>query len=228
MRQTMSRRQFVATTALLGTGLLTGPARGQSLEKITYLFPAPPILPAFGPIRLAHAHFIKSGGSAGTHQLQRPSTDLEKVKAWGAWKHLSGDLIVENNVHVIDVLNWFLDGHPVSAVGSGGSTLPRHGDMRDHNFVAFEYGNGVQGQLSGATLAPNGYRDVVEQFFGRERRQPAGPIPVITRVASDYSSSPASGLRATWIELLAIHRQQQLFTFPGHRHRYRFSLTTNH
>jgi len=53
MRQTMSRRQFVTTTALLGTGLLTVPARGQSLEKITYLFPAPPVLPAFGPIRLA-------------------------------------------------------------------------------------------------------------------------------------------------------------------------------
>ena len=63
MRQTMSRRQFVATTALLGTGLLTVPARGQSLEKITYLFPAPPVLPAFGPIRLAQGKgYFKEGG----------------------------------------------------------------------------------------------------------------------------------------------------------------------
>ena len=38
--------------------------------------------------------------------------------------------------------------------------------MRDHNFVAFEYAKGVQGQLSGTTLAPTGYRDVIEQFFG--------------------------------------------------------------
>ena len=44
--------------------------------------------------------------------------------------------------------------------------MPKEGDMRDHNFVAFEYKNGVQGQLSGMTLAPDGYRDVVEQFFG--------------------------------------------------------------
>ncbi len=121
-----------------------------------------------GSIRLAHAHFIKSEGSASTQQLPRPSSDLEKVKTWGAWKHLSGDLIVENNVHVIDVLNWFLDGHPVSAIGSGGSTLPKAGDMRDHNFVAYQYPKGIQGELSGSTLAPRNYRHVVEQFFGEQ------------------------------------------------------------
>jgi L-ascorbate metabolism protein UlaG (beta-lactamase superfamily) len=37
------------------------------------------------------------------------------------------------------------------------------------------------------------------QFFGRERREPTGPIPVVMRVKSDYSVPPASGLRATWI-----------------------------
>ena len=93
---------------------------------------------------------------------------MEKIAAWHGWKDLSGDLIVENNVHSIDVLNWFLGGRPKSAIGSGGSTLPKRGDMRDHNFVAFEYDNGVQGQLSGTTLAPRGYRDVVEQFFGEK------------------------------------------------------------
>jgi len=41
--------------------------------------------------------------------------------------------------------------------------------MRDHNFVAFEYDHGVQGQLSGTTLASPGYRNVVEQFFGEGR-----------------------------------------------------------
>ena len=37
------------------------------------------------------------------------------------------------------------------------------------------------------------------QFFGRERRTPAGGIPVVQRVKSDYATAPASGLRATWI-----------------------------
>jgi predicted dehydrogenase len=122
---------------------------------------------AIGGIRFAHAHFIKSGGAwSDVRQAARPVTDKEKIVAWHAWKDLSGDLIVENNVHSIDVLNWFLGGHPKSAVGSGGATLPKRGDMRDHNFVAYEYDGGVQAQLSGSTLAPPSYRHVTEQFFG--------------------------------------------------------------
>jgi myo-inositol 2-dehydrogenase / D-chiro-inositol 1-dehydrogenase len=122
---------------------------------------------AIGPIRMGHAHFIKSENSqTAANRLPRPKSEIEKITGWHAWKDLSGDLIVENNVHSIDVLNWFLGGHPKSAIGSGGSTLPKRGDMRDHNFVAFEYEKGVQGQLSGTTLASPGYRHVIEQFFG--------------------------------------------------------------
>jgi predicted dehydrogenase len=124
---------------------------------------------AIGSIRLGHAHFIKSeGAAAGSRKIPPPTTEMEKIKGWHVWKDLSGDLIVENNVHSIDVLNWFLGGHPVSAIGSGGATLPAPGDSRDHNFVAYDYGNGIQGQLSGTTLASPGYRDVVEQFFGEK------------------------------------------------------------
>ena len=105
-------------------------------------------------IRARSAH---PSGPRALHQERRrrrkageaatPKTETEKIAAWHGWKDLSGDLIVENNVHSIDVLNWFLGGHPMSAIGPGGRTLPGQGDMRDHNFVAFEYGNGVQGQL---------------------------------------------------------------------------------
>jgi len=122
---------------------------------------------AIGPIHMGFARFIKSGSAWNQNEpLPPPQTEKEKIVGWHGWKALSGDLIVENNVHSIDVLNWFLGGRPVSAIGSGATTVPGQGDMRDHNFVAFEYKNGVQGQLSGTTLAPNGYRDVVEQFFG--------------------------------------------------------------
>jgi L-ascorbate metabolism protein UlaG (beta-lactamase superfamily) len=37
------------------------------------------------------------------------------------------------------------------------------------------------------------------QFFGGEQREPAGPIPVVKRVRSDYAKPSLSGLRATWI-----------------------------
>lgn len=124
---------------------------------------------SIGRIRLATAKFIKSEGAAAmAGKRPEPKSEVEKIKAWHAWKALSGDLIVENNVHSIDVLNWFLGGRPESAIGSGGTTARTNGDMRDHNFVAFEYKGGVQAQLSGATIASPGYRDVVEQFFGEK------------------------------------------------------------
>ncbi|HUQ93963.1 MAG TPA: Gfo/Idh/MocA family oxidoreductase [Bryobacteraceae bacterium] len=122
---------------------------------------------AIGPIHMGHAHFVKSGGASAVNTPStKPLTGEEKIKRWHAWKELSGDLIVENNVHSIDVLNWFLGGHPKSAIGAGGTTLQPRGDMRDHNFIAFQYENGVQGSLLGATLAANNYRHVTEQFFG--------------------------------------------------------------
>src|ERR1043166_8147960 len=84
MRQTrLSRRQIVTAGAALGAGLLTAPAgHAQPLEKITYLFPAPPVLPAFGPIRLAQGkgYFKEAGldGRAGPLEktLDRTTTRL--------------------------------------------------------------------------------------------------------------------------------------------------------
>src|ERR1700743_610617 len=62
------RLQFARAGAALFIGLLSAaalitvsPARAD--EKITYLFPAPPLLPAFGPIQLAKGkgYFSQAG-----------------------------------------------------------------------------------------------------------------------------------------------------------------------
>ena len=59
-----------------------------------------------GPIHLGFARFIKSGdASKEPDKLPKPKTEEEKIVGWQSWKDLSGDLIVENNVHSIDVLN---------------------------------------------------------------------------------------------------------------------------
>lgn len=52
MLTTFDRRSFCAAA---GTGLAAVllPGRAAAAESVTYLFPAPPILPAFGPIQLA-------------------------------------------------------------------------------------------------------------------------------------------------------------------------------
>ena len=68
---TISRRLLLASGAAIGLGLNL-PATAQSLEKVTYLFPAPPILPAFGPIQLAQGKgYFKEAGLEVSYAVGR-------------------------------------------------------------------------------------------------------------------------------------------------------------
>jgi len=119
-----------------------------------------------GSLRMASVRFIKSDSVRHHTPLPVPKTMDEKVKNWFAWRELSGDLIVENNVHLIDVMNWFVGATPESAVGQGGRTIIKLGNLRDHGTVSYQYPNGVQGDMTGMILAPGFHRDVREEFFG--------------------------------------------------------------
>jgi predicted dehydrogenase len=121
-----------------------------------------------GSIRMASIRFIKAESTNALKSLPAPKTFDEKVKNWSFWRQLSGDLIVENNCHLIDVMNWFLGSRPEAASGEGGRTILRAGDNRDHGCVAYQYPNGVHGELNGMTLAPPFHRDVREEFFGAQ------------------------------------------------------------
>jgi predicted dehydrogenase len=61
---------------------------------------------------------------------------------WFTW--LSGDHIVEQHVHNIDIVNWAIGSHPVQAMGMGGRQVRTLGNIYDHFAVEFEYPNGVR------------------------------------------------------------------------------------
>ena len=44
----------------------------------------------------------------------------EKMRNWLFYREHSGDIIVEQNCHNMDVVNWFMGTHPVKAFGYGG------------------------------------------------------------------------------------------------------------
>ena len=77
-------------------------------------------------------------------------SDMEwQCRNWLFLTWLSGDHIVEQHVHNIDVVNWAIGSHPVKAVGMGGRqvrTAPEYGDVYDHFSVEFEYPDGVRVQ----------------------------------------------------------------------------------
>jgi predicted dehydrogenase len=82
------------------------------------------------------------------HARKPEWTDLEyQIRNWLYFTWLSGDLIVEQNIHRIDIQNWIMKGPPVKAYGMGGRqvrTDPAYGHIYDHFAVEFEYANGVK------------------------------------------------------------------------------------
>jgi predicted dehydrogenase len=75
-------------------------------------------------------------------------SDMEwHIRNWLFTGWCSGDHIVEQHVHNIDVMNWALGAHPVKATGMGGRASrvdPMFGNVFDHFAVEYEYPNGVR------------------------------------------------------------------------------------
>jgi myo-inositol 2-dehydrogenase/D-chiro-inositol 1-dehydrogenase len=98
-------------------------------------------------------------------------SDMEwQLRNWLYFTWLSGDHIVEQHVHNIDVVNWALKGHPLRARGMGGRqvrTDAKWGNIFDHHAVQFEYQDGFMcfsecRQIDGCA------NDVSEHVYGAD------------------------------------------------------------
>jgi myo-inositol 2-dehydrogenase / D-chiro-inositol 1-dehydrogenase len=87
-------------------------------------------------------------GGLWMHPRKAEWSDAEwQIRNWLYFTWLSGDHIVEQHMHNLDVANWVLGAHPVKAVGVGGRqwrTDPAYGHVYDHFAVDYEYPNGVR------------------------------------------------------------------------------------
>jgi myo-inositol 2-dehydrogenase/D-chiro-inositol 1-dehydrogenase len=87
-------------------------------------------------------------GGLWNHARQEAWTDAEwQIRNWLYFTWLSGDHIVEQHVHNIDVANWVFNAHPVKAIGAGGRqwrTDAKYGHIYDHFAIDFEYPSGAR------------------------------------------------------------------------------------
>src|SRR6195256_4792786 len=103
--------------------------------------------------------------------LDRPAwpdaTPVERrLRNWVYDRVLSGDIIVEQNIHVIDICNWILKAHPLKASATGGRAgRPADGDVYGNYNVLFHYPDGVDVTFSSTQFA-KGWWEVTERFFG--------------------------------------------------------------
>jgi predicted dehydrogenase len=112
---------------------------------------------AIGKIVCGEANFI-TGDPFGKYAeaIRKDPKDPEaRLRGWGMDIALSGDILVEQNVHQIDVATWVLDAAPVAAVGRGRKAL-RVGDCYDVYHVIYTFPNDVTVSLDAKQFGGGG------------------------------------------------------------------------
>jgi predicted dehydrogenase len=120
---------------------------------------------ALGEIAAGEAHYYCP--AQDERHWAGATGDVLRLRNWIQDRVLSGDIIVEQNIHAIDICNWVLKGHPVSAIGRGG----REGrgapgdDCYSHFDAIFVYPGNVHVSFN-STQFGKGPFEVSQRFFG--------------------------------------------------------------
>src|ERR1022692_3373467 len=120
---------------------------------------------ALGEIAAGEAHYYCP--APDERRWTGATGDVLRLRNWIQDRVLSGDIIVEQNIHAIDICNWVLKNHPVSAVGRGGQngrSAPGD-DCYSHFDAIFVYPGNVHVSFN-STQFGKGPFEVSQRFFG--------------------------------------------------------------
>jgi predicted dehydrogenase len=94
------------------------------------------------------ALWVERAAQNWANRIVKRWSDLEwQIRNWLFTDWCSGDHIVEQHVHNLDVMNWAFGAPPVKCTGMGGRaarTDPMFGNIFDHFAVEYEYANGAR------------------------------------------------------------------------------------
>jgi len=89
-----------------------------------------------------------------------------RLRAWGSDRALSGDIIVEQNIHALDVATWMIDAAPQWATGMGGRKTRRDAsDINDHFALVYGFPNEIALSFSSKQFG-QGFDDIGCCIFG--------------------------------------------------------------
>jgi len=117
------------------------------------------------------------------NKAKRPEwSDMEYcIRNWFNIKWLSGDHILDQGIHNIDVVTWFMGDKPLKAVGFGGRARRLTGDIFDFFSVDYYYNNNKRG-LHTARQIDGCDGNVSEQILGTKgiaRLNDRGEIKIV-------------------------------------------------
>jgi predicted dehydrogenase len=122
---------------------------------------------AIGDVKFVRVYFNTSG--IWNRPRKPGQTEMEyQVQNWYHFTWLSGDHLVEQHVHDIDVGNWIQRAHPVQAQGMGGRQVrcqPGIGEIFDHHSIEFIYADGSR-MISYCRQIPNCWNSFSQHAHG--------------------------------------------------------------
>ena len=115
-----------------------------------------------GELILGEAHYPWRGGGRGAP----PATPEERLRNWYYVLELSGDFIVEQSIHALDVAAWILNADPVRAAGGGGRKMRPANSIYDHFAVTYWYPGNVMLNFSCIQAIPEAKDEIRCRVFG--------------------------------------------------------------
>jgi myo-inositol 2-dehydrogenase / D-chiro-inositol 1-dehydrogenase len=115
-----------------------------------------------GQLIMGEAHYPWRGGGRGA-----PPADAEgRLRHWYYVLELSGDFIVEQSIHALDVATWILDADPVRACGVGGRKVRPANSIFDHFAVSYWFPDNVPLSFTCIQAIPEVKDEISCRVFG--------------------------------------------------------------
>ena len=110
-------------------------------------------------------------------------SDEYRLHNWLWDRALSGDILVEQNIHIIDLCNWILGARPLKAIATGGRNILTHaGDCWDNYQVDYLYPNDVRVSFASKQFGDYEMFEAGLRIFGSEGAANipyAGPVDIV-------------------------------------------------
>ncbi|MBI1355254.1 MAG: hypothetical protein GC160_12975 [Acidobacteria bacterium] len=143
----------------------------------------------YDPPRRAAIEHIHQGGIGPVAYMQgdRHTGDLPPEKPWLFDASRSGNIIVEQAVHIFDLMNWAMKTHPIKAMGLGGINVYQgrpfpNRSIWDHYACIFEYPDNIRLSFTHLYIDPRGFSGISERIWGHTGAVdlPSGTKSVLT------------------------------------------------
>lgn len=98
--------------------------------------------------------------------IENKSDDEARIRNHFHFRALSGGILLDQGIHMLDVCNWTLQKNPISAMGSGGRIgVDAFGDAWNNYQVIYKYPDNINVSFQSTQLGPT-FGDVCARFIG--------------------------------------------------------------